>query len=466
VSEGLWSPGRRALTTGLVSTVTLVAFEALAVSTAMPVVARELGGLELYGWVFSAFFLGSLIGIVMSGGLIDRGGLLAPFLGGLGLFAVGLAVGGLAPSMEVLVAARFVQGLGAGAIPPIAYVAIGRALPESLRPRMFATLSTAWVVPGLVGPAIAGFIAEALDWRLVFLGLIPILAVAAMLTITGLRSGVPASRPSVDSEEHRAASASFRRLPLALLVAAGGGLVVAGLSASQTTLLVAGTVAGLVIAVPAFRRLTPPGTLVAREGLPAAVLLRGALTFAFFAADAYVPLALVEVRGTSPTEAGLALTAATLSWTTGAWIQARRIGLLGARRFVRAGFAVVALGTVAFMAVLSPVVPIPLGVLAWAVTGLGMGFAYSPLSIIVLSEAPAGAEGAATAGLQLSDVLGTALGTGVGGALVAAGERAGDTALGLVGAFIVAVVVAIVGLTITQRLHGPRPRHGTADTLR
>ena len=129
-TDSLWRPDRRALTLGLVLTITLVGFESLAISTVMPIVADELGGLELYGWVFSAFFLGSLIGIVVVGGAIDRGGLAVPFAVGLGLFAIGLLVGGLAPSMPILVAARFLQGLGAGTIQPIAYVAIGRTLPE------------------------------------------------------------------------------------------------------------------------------------------------------------------------------------------------------------------------------------------------------------------------------------------------------------------------------------------------
>ncbi|HSL76054.1 MAG TPA: MFS transporter, partial [Candidatus Limnocylindrales bacterium] len=129
---GLWSAGQRGLTVGLVLTITLVAFEALAVSTVMPIVADELRGIELYGWVFTAFMLGSLIGIVLVGGLIDRRGLGGPFAAGIGLFAIGLIVGGLAPSMPVLVAARFLQGLGAGTVPPIAYVAIGRSLPEHL----------------------------------------------------------------------------------------------------------------------------------------------------------------------------------------------------------------------------------------------------------------------------------------------------------------------------------------------
>ena len=129
-TDSLWRPDRRALTLGLVLTITLVGFESLAISTVMPIVAKELGDLELYGWVFSAFFLGSLIGIVVVGGAIDRGGLAVPFAIGLGLFAMGLLIGGLSPSMPILVGARFLQGLGAGTIQPIAYVAIGRTLPE------------------------------------------------------------------------------------------------------------------------------------------------------------------------------------------------------------------------------------------------------------------------------------------------------------------------------------------------
>jgi MFS family permease len=188
VVDGLWSARRRALTLGLVLNVTIVASEALAVSTIMPIVARDLGGLDLYGWVFSGFFLGSLLGIVAAGILIDRGSLARPFAIGIGLFSVGLLVGGFAPSMPVLVVARVIQGFGAGAIPAVAYVSIGRALPEALRPRMFATLSTAWVVPGVIGPTIAGIVAENLQWRLVFLGLLPLIAVAAWLTYPAIRA--------------------------------------------------------------------------------------------------------------------------------------------------------------------------------------------------------------------------------------------------------------------------------------
>ena len=461
---GLFSPGRRALTAGLVMTITLVAFEALAVSTVMPLVARELGSLDLYGWVFSAFFLGDLIGIVVVGGLIDRGGLVRPLAAGLILFSIGLIIGGLAPSMAVLVGGRFLQGLGAGAIPPIAYVSIGRALPDDLRPRMFATLSTAWVLPGVIGPAIAGGVAQLTTWRAVFLGLLPLIALAGAITLPAIRSAVPIGDAALGDTALRGGKpdgsgiepnglAMRRRLPIALVLAAGAGLLVAGLTSG--TLIPGGplAIAGFVLVVPSFSRLTPAGTLRAIRGLPAAVLLRGLLTFAFFCADAYVPLALQEWRGLGPAVAGIALTGATLSWTTGAWIQARLIDRWGVRRLVGSGFAFVVVGIVAFSLVLSPAVPVAVGLVAWSIAGLGMGLAYSPLSLTVLREATPGAEGTATSGLQLSDVLGTALGTGVGGALLAFGARAGlETWVGLAGAFAAGAAVGLVGIALAGRL--------------
>ena len=98
---GIFSADLRGLSLGLILTVTLVAFESLAVSTAMPIVARELGGIELYGWVFSAFFLADLVGIVILGGLIDRGSLVRPLTVGLGLFGLGLLIGGFVMSTQL-----------------------------------------------------------------------------------------------------------------------------------------------------------------------------------------------------------------------------------------------------------------------------------------------------------------------------------------------------------------------------
>ena len=453
VDDGLWSPGRRALTIGLVLNVTIVASEALAVGTILPIVARDLGGIDLYGWVFSGFFLGNLLGIVVAGIMIDRGGLIRPFLMGIGLFSVGLLIGGLAPTMEVLVGARLIQGFGAGAIPAVAYVSIARAMPEHLRPQMFATLSTAWILPGVIGPVAASFVTDLWDWRIVFLGLLPLILIAATLTLPAIRAVQPA--PSTPEGSVRSAAklaADRRRLPLALILVVGAGLVVAGLS-NVSPIPVVLIAVGIAIGVPAFARLTPIGTLRAAPGLPTAILLRGFLTFAFFAADAYVPLVIQGWRGESALLAGLAYMAATLAWTAGSWVQAHRVQRLGPGRFLRAGFIVLTIGVVGFLVVLLPWVPPALAIVIWGIAGFGMGLSYSIPSLIVLREAPAEEQGAATAGLQLSDVLGAALGTGIGGALIAFGSRAVSPGWeGLAATFGVSAVVAILGLALTSRL--------------
>lgn len=443
--DGLWSPARRSLTIGLVVTITLLAAEALGVATAMPIVARELGGLELYGLVFSAFFIGTLLGIVVVGGLIDERGLLLPFGIGLGFFALGLVVAGLAPSMPVLIGARFIQGVGAGAIPPVAFVAIGRSLPENLRPRMFATLSTAWILPGVAGPAVAGVVAEALNWRLVFLGLLPILVVSGTIAFRALARLPRATRQDAGS--------TTRRVTNALVVGVGVAILTVGLASDVPAVLVSLSAVGLVLTAFAFRRLTPAGTLQARRGYPTAVLLRGLLTFTFFCVDAYVALLLVEIRGWSAAGAGIALTAATISWTAGSWIQARLSTRFPPDYFVRIGFPVVALGFAGLGAILLPGVPAWLGVPAFAVAGLGMGLTYAQFALIVLRDVPAPSQGTVTAGLTLSDALGTALGNSVAAALIATTVRAGlGPGPGIGVAIGVAVGAALVGFALAPRL--------------
>ena len=430
-------------------TITLVAFEALAVSTVMPIVARELNGIELYGWVFTAFMLGSLIGIVLVGGLIDRRGLGGPFAGGIALFAIGLIVGGLAPSMEVLVGARFVQGLGAGTVPPIAYVAIGRSLPEHLRPQMFATLSTAWILPGVVGPALAGIVGETLGWRFVFLGLLPLIVLSASIAFPAVRTIGP------DPSDAANAATLRDRAPLAILVALGTGLLLAGLTSGEPVLLVVLGIGGAIVGLFALRRLTPEGTLRAARGLPATVLMRGVITFAFFAVDAYVALALVEWRGLSAAQAGIALTAATVSWTAGSWTQAKFSKRWPPERFVRVGVMVLVVGLASFGIVLVPTISPWVALPTFAIAGYAMGLAYSPLALIVLRESPTAEQGRASSAISLTDSLGTALGTGITGALVAASVRqTGNPAMGLALGFSVAVVVALLGVILSGRLHG------------
>jgi MFS family permease len=449
---GLMAPQRRALTVGLVLTITFVASEALAVVTVMPVVARDLGGLRLYGWVFSGFMLGSVIGIVAAGREADRRGPALPFVAGVVLFGSGLAVAGLAPSMGVLVAGRVLQGVGAGAVPSVAYATIGRSLPGSLRARMMAVLSTAWVAPGLIGPAVSAEVARLFGWRWVFLGLLPIVAVAGAIAVPALvRLGPPAA---AGAEEHRMVD-GFRTavgatmMLAGLTLAAGSGTFPGRLGAvlGGVALIAAGVATGL----PALRRLVPAGTLTARPGLPATILSRGLLTFTFFGADAYVTLAVTAVRHRTPVVAGLAVTGATVAWTAGAWVQARLSDTWEGRRLVRIGLVIVLAGIAGMVLVLQPRVPVAVGLVAWTVAGLGMGLAYAPISLMMLQKAPPGQEGRVSASLNLADVLGTAIGIGVGGAAVAA-AAGGDLRLGVAAAFAIAAAVGLVALAVTGRL--------------
>lgn len=417
----IWDASHRWLTIGIVLTVVGAAFEALAVATILPLTSRELGGLQLYGWAFSAFMLTNMIGVTVAGGEADRLGPARPFLAGVALFVLGLLVSGFATTMPLLIVGRAVQGLGAGVIGSISYIAIARGYPADLKPQMLAVISSAWVVPGLIGPGLAAVVAEAVGWRWVFLGLVPVMVAAGGLALHGLRSldGNPATSPD------------WRRALAAVGLALGAGLMLTGVGVEGLLPRVGLMVVGLGIAVPALQYLLPPGTLWAAAALPAAIVVSGLLNLAFFGVDAFVPLALTTVRGQSTTSAGLTLTAATVTWTTGAWLQARLAASRGRRQLVWAGLVLTALGILATAALLHPLVPALLAPLAWGLAGLGMGVAYSTLSLVVLEHAQGGQEGRATAGLQLMNVLGSAIGTGVGGAVIAQSSATGSTGAGV-----------------------------------
>jgi MFS family permease len=451
----------RVLTVGLVTTVTLVAFQALAIATAMPLVADELGDLHLYGWTFTAFFLTNLLSIVATGVWVDRRGLLEPFAAGIALVAIGLLVSGLAPSMAALVAGRAIQGLGAGAVGPIAYVAIGRAYADAIRPKMLAILSTAWIVPSVLGPALAALIAERASWRLIFLGLVPFLLVSALVTVRALRR-VPVAASVVERR-------TSRTLGDALLIVVGAGLLSAAAVSGSVALAVPLAVVGIALGLPAVRRVVPRGTLTARRGLPATILARGVLTFAFFGADVYVPLALTDVRDLPASFAGLALTAASVLWTMGSWLQARFVDRVGARWLLALGQACLAIGIVGMAVVVSPSVPAPVALIAWAVAGLGMGLSYSSLTLVVLREASPSEQGGATSALQLSDALGIALGTGAAGAILATGTTGGEVQpVALLAIFGLTALVAIAGVALSRQLPGRRgpgvPSHSAQET--
>jgi MFS family permease len=264
-------------------------------------------------------------------------------------------------------------------------------------------------VPGLIGPAIAGLMAQALGWRAVFIVLAPLPILAALLAIPALRR-IPIGTP------HPAARA---RVLNAIALAAGTGLLLAGVGAGNLTLTIPLLAVGLALAIPAMRHLLPAGTLRAAAGMPAAVATMALINLAFFGIDAFVPLALVDVRGATLAFASLALTAGTISWSTGSWVQARFAARVPRRTMERIGLSLLAIAFVVTATVLLPQTPLAVGPIGWGISGLGMGLSYITLNLTMLELAPPGQEGNASSSMQLASVLGSGLGTGIGGSLIA-----------------------------------------------
>ena len=195
---------------GVVVVMTVVAVEAMAVATVMPTVARSLHGLHYYSWAFTAYLLADVIGMVDAGRRTDRQGPGPALLGGLVLFAAGLVVASAAGDIAVFLVGRVLQGLGGGSIIVALYVLVARAFPDVLRPRVFALLSTAWVVPALVGPALAGLVTAAVGWRWVFAGIAPLAIGGTVLLLPVLRGLAP--REGVRTDRHDPPTACCSRL--------------------------------------------------------------------------------------------------------------------------------------------------------------------------------------------------------------------------------------------------------------
>lgn len=450
-----WGHGQRLLTAGLVFMVTAVAFEGMAVPTVMPATLDDLGGLALYGWAFSGFWLTNLVGITLAGLEADRRGPLLPFVAGTACFAIGLVVSGLAPSMEWVVAGRVIQGLGGGAIGAITYVAIARGYATSAQPRMIALISSAWVVPGLLGPALAGYITQESSWRWAFLALAPLLPIAAIAVAAPMaRLGVrlPRQEEPIGPRRHK------RPVRDALQLAVGAAALLGALTPPSLLVAVPAAVLGALLVRGPLQRLLPPGSLTAQPGRGAAIAVLALVTVSFLGVEAFVPLAVSSLRGAGPIAGGLSLSAAAVTWAAGSWVQARLAPRRSRRAMAAAGLGLILAGiALETLVPITALPPVQLAAFAWAVAGLGMGLAFSTATLISIETAPPGAEGATSASVQLANALGIAFGTGVAGAVVSLGATTIGLAPGIVLANLLMFVVAALALSLVPRMPDRAP---------
>ncbi|MCL2781251.1 MAG: MFS transporter [Actinomycetia bacterium] len=442
----------RAASAGIIILTTLLAFESMAVAPALPTVARDLRAVGAIGWAFTGFLVSNIVGMVVAGQVSDARGPRLPAAMGLGGFAAGLAISGTSTTMVQFVAGRCVQGLGGGLLMTSIYVMIGSAYPGFLRPKIFAAMASAWVLPSLIGPLVSGTLTQHVSWRLVFLGLLPFALIGAALLVPVLRRSFASS-----SAEPGAGLGDRRRIVRALAAAAGvAGIEAAGQHPSPGS--VAAAVVGIALLAWGLRALLPAGTFRARHGVPAAVALRGLLAGSMFGVEAMVPLALSVQHGYGATASGLPLVSSAVTWAIASWLQGRdRVRLAARGALIRAGFVLLVLGAVGAAVIARPGVPGWWMYLAWAVAGFGGGLAMPSMGVLLLHYTTDADRGADSAALQLGDAVTCALTTGFGGILVAAAERA---VIGYTTAFVTLdlamAALAVVGVVVARQARVPR----------
>jgi len=441
-SVSIWDVERIWVTAGAVALIFLAAIEALAVTTVMPVVSEALDGQSLYAVAFAGTLATSVIGMVATGAWSDARGPRGPLYAAVSLFILGLVISGLATTMHQFLVGRLIQGLGAGGQTVALYVVVARLYPQELHGRVFAAFAAAWVVPSMVGPFLAGAVAEHIDWRWAFLGVAVLTALAFAIIAVRLRGvdlggGTPQNRRAL-----------VVRLLLAAVVAVSA--VVVGFAADLDAALrwPAAVLAIVVIAV-AVQPLLPRRTLRAGYGLPSVVLARGMAAGAFFAAEAYVPYLLMERFGFSATWAGVGLMLAAFAWAGASALQGRFGDRLGNRRIALIGLGLVLF---AFLSVLTAAlfgISPAIAIVGWAFGGGGMGLLYPRLTVLTLAYSNDDDQGFNSSALSISDATGSAVAIAIAGLGVAT-LGGGSGAFGVVFAF--AIVLAVLALIPGLRL--------------
>lgn len=407
---------------GVVALVTLAAFENRAVMTILPTVVRELDGWALFGASTGATLVTFTVAMAWSGGWTDRVGPRPVLLWGMASFVLAQAVSALAPTMTVFVVGRAASGAAEALIDTALMVLVAQALPEQLRAKVFASFAAAWILPSLLGPSVAGALDALAGWRAVFVAPLLVAPVALVLLRPALGRTHAGGATTTDAA---GAASGRRRVAAALLLAAGLAVTtfsapLLATAATRTTgALVIGTGVALVL-VGAVRAL-PHGTTRLARGIPTVVAVRLLVAAAFTGVGGVIPLMLVQVRGASTALAGVSLSVAGTLWALGSWLNsAHRVQRdVSAPARMRAGAALIAVGSLGPVLLAVDAVGLVTGMAGWAVAALGMGIVSPTISTELLALAPPAEQGRVSAAQGLANSTGVALQTGLVGAVVA-----------------------------------------------
>ena len=439
----LWSARSAPFIIGAFLQMNFIAVEAFAVTTVLPGAMAELDAEDWYSLAFAATISTSLVGMVVGGNWSDRSGPRPPLAVGGGLFLLGLALCVLAPGAATFIAGRLLQGIGGGIVSVVLYVLIARIIPAPARPAMFGLLTTAWLVPSMAGPVVAGALAQLLTWRAVFALILVGSGLALLVLLRVARAG------GGPMDEAARATAIVGR-PGRLSLLAAGVLVLLHLGAQTgglRALLLVG--AGLAALALVARTLLPPGTLRLRGAAQRLVALRAGFGVSSAVPDVYLTLYLQSERGLSPTSAGLILAVGALGWASGSFVQTRRPSTPADHRLLIVLAApLVAAAPVGALLLVTGLVPVPLVVLTALLKGVGMGIASARVATATLDLAPPAEQGGYSSALQSGEAMAVAASTAVMAVVLSVlGAGAG----GFVGVYLLLTAVAVGTVLIAAR---------------
>ena len=406
------STNRARTVVGLILALAMGALEATVVSTAMPTVIGDLGGIHYYAWIANAYLLASSVTVPIYGKLADTYGRKPIMLFGIAVFLLGSAACGVAQSMPQLVAFRAIQGLGAGSMQPMALTIAGDIFDLEERGKIQGVFGAAWGFFGLTGPMLGGLIVHYMSWRWVFYINIPFGIAAAALIVSSLHE-------RIEKKPHRLDFMGAALLTVgvvALLIAAGrvSPEVTIGAAVAAVVLLGAFVLVERAAAEPVL-----PLALFARPVIFVSSAAGAIVGGAMIATLTYVPLYVQGVLRGTPTQAGSAITPMVIGWPIASALSGRLITRVGFRPLILGGLATTAIAAV-LLAVVAPTSGVwGLG-LTTALFGVGMGFANTALLIAVQTSVSWDQRGIATASAMFFRTIGGALAVGVMGGVISA----------------------------------------------
>ncbi|WP_442853157.1 MFS transporter [Arthrobacter sp. 9MFCol3.1] len=406
----------------------LVAIDATVVATAVPAIVHDIGGFTSFPWLFSAYLLAQAVSVPVYAKLSDTIGRKPIMLIGIGLFLLGSILCGVAWSMPVLIAFRVVQGLGAGAVQPMAITIAGDIYTLAERARVQGYLASVWAVSSVVGPTLGGVFASLGIWRGIFLVNIPLCLVAGWMLVRSFHENIEHVKHRVD---YLGAGLLTVSLTLLILGALEGGQAWAWDSAISDAVFAGGAllfVAFILVERRAAEPVLPPW-VVSRRLLATTAMVAFGVGAVMLGITSYVPTFLVGALSTSPIVAGLALAALTIGWPISASQSGRLYLRIGFRNTALIGITVTVIGT-AVLAVTASAPNVALVAGSCFIVGLGLGLVATPTLIAAQTSVEWNERGVVTGTNLFARSIGSSIGVAVFGAIanaVYAGTPHGDT---------------------------------------